>query len=257
MSTSDIEQIDQRSAVEVMQAATDRLVATQSSAITAAAALIADAIRHDGIIQTFGTGHSRSFAIEIAGRAGGLVPANALAVKDLVMYGDTRPEEILDPTCERDPGLAQRILDLADIRPRDVFVIASNSGGNGSVVEMARLARANGHPVIAVTSLEHSRAIQPRHPSGQRLFELADVVIDNGGAVGDAALDLPTGARIAPTSSLVGVLVAQLLVTEVCGQLLRGGDEVPVLISANVPGGDEHNDALFARYGSRLRHVEP
>jgi uncharacterized phosphosugar-binding protein len=82
-------------------------------------------------------------------------------------------------------------------------------------------------------------------------------VIDNCGAFGDAALPLPGGGAIAATSSLTGVLIAQMLVAEVCGQLLRLGDEVPVFVSANVPGGDAHNAALEQRYGGRMRRSEP
>ncbi|HEY8583710.1 MAG TPA: SIS domain-containing protein [Capillimicrobium sp.] len=240
-----------------MTAAIDRVVRTQAEPIRAAAELIVQTVRHEGIIQVFGTGHSRSIALEIAGRAGGLVPANALSIKDLVMYGGTAPSEILDPTVERDPTLAHRILELARPRPEDVFIVASNSGGNGSIVELALLAKQAGHPVIAITSLEHTRQVTSRHPSGQRLFEIADVVIDNCGVFGDAALPLPTGGAIAATSSLTGVLIAQMLVTEVCGGLLRLGLDAPVLISANVPGGDEHNRALQRRYADRLRPSEP
>jgi uncharacterized phosphosugar-binding protein len=129
--------------------------------------------------------------MEIAGRAGGLVPANA-------------PSEILDPTVERDPGVAQRVLDLADPNPDDLFIIASQSGGNGSVVELAQLVAGRGH-----------------------------VVIDNCGVFGDAALPLPAGGAIAATSSLTGVLMT------------------------NVPGGDEHDEALLQRYGPRVRRSEP
>jgi uncharacterized phosphosugar-binding protein len=32
---------------------------------------------------------------------------------------------------------------------------------------------------------------------------------------------------------------------------------VPVLVSANVPGGDEHNEDLNERYGGRVRRSEP
>ncbi|WP_203416776.1 sugar isomerase domain-containing protein [Jiangella ureilytica] len=257
MTTTDLEPIGQPAAARILREAADRLIATQAGAISAAARLVADGLRAGGLIQAFATGHSRSITAEIVGRAGGLVPANALSIKDLVMYGGADPREILDPTVERDPSLAQRILDLAEIHPSDVFVITSNSGGNGSVVEMARLAKAGGHPLIAITSAEHSSQITSRHPSGQRLFELADVVIDNGSPRGDAALALPSGVRITPTSSLTGVLIAQLLVTEVCGLLLASGEDVPVLVSANVPEGDAHNEALFARYGTRLRPSEP
>ncbi len=246
--------VDQTTCAAIMRSAFEKVVQTQASNIKSAADLVAEALRNDGIIQVFGTGHSRSFAMEIAGRAGGLIPANALSIKDLVMYGEARPQDILlGSKLERDPAIAKRILDLADIRPQDIFIIGSNSGGNGSVVELALLAKQRGHRVIAVTSLDHSRQIVSRHTSGLRLFEVADVVIDNGGVFGDAALHLPSGGAIAATSSLTSVLIAQLLVAEVCGLLLRDGLEVPVYISANVPGGDEHNDTVLARYRPRVR----
>ena len=248
---------DRPTALNILQEAMDRVIATQLPAIRKAALLCAEALAGDGIIQVFGTGHSRSFAMEVAGRAGGLIPTNQLALKDLVMHGDARPKEILDPRSERDPGLAHRVWQLHDIQPADVFLIASNSGINGAIVEMARLARDNGNRVVAVTSLAHSESIPSRHPSGQRLFELADVVIDNCGVPGDAAYPLPNGAVIVPTSTMTSVLVAQLLTAEVCTELLKRGVTPPVYISANVEGGDAHNQQLLARYANRIRKSEP
>jgi uncharacterized phosphosugar-binding protein len=100
-------------------------------------------------------------------------------------------------------------------------------------VELAQLVAGQGHRIIAVTSLDHTRQIRSRHSSGRRLFEIADVVIDNCGVFGDAALPLPAGGAIAATSSLTGVLMT------------------------NVPGGDEHDEALLQRYGPRVRRSEP
>jgi uncharacterized phosphosugar-binding protein len=244
-------------AVRVLRGAFERVVETQRDAIAAAADLIAAAIPQGGIVQVFGTGHSRAFAMEIAGRAGGLVCANMLAIKDLVFLGGEDPASLLDPLAERDPSLAARVLALHEIHPRDVFVIVSNSGGNGSVVEMARLVKERGHPVVAVTSLRHSRAITSRHPSGLRLFELADIVIDNGAVVGDAELELSGGIAICPTSSLTGALIAQMLTVEVCGRLLAAGHKPPVYVSANLPEGDAHNDRVRERYGARVTLSEP
>lgn len=257
MTTNATDEVTQDSCARIMRAAFDFVTETQPPNIAKAAALVADSFGQEGIVQVFGTGHSRSFAMELAGRAGGLVPVNALSIKDLVMFGGTPPDQILDPTVERDPDLATRILSLADINPRDVFVIASNSGGNGSVVELARIVKDRGHSLVAITSLIHSRQITSRHPSGQKLYELADVVIDNGAPLGDAALRLPGGGAIAAISSLTGVLIAQMLVAEVCGRLLQAGKEAPILISANVPGGDEHNQRLIDIYGKRVRRSEP
>lgn len=71
-----------------------------------------------------------------------------------------------------------------------MLVIVSNSGRNALPVEMALEARGRGIATIAVTSLEHSRAVAPRRPGGQRLYEICDVVIDNCGVAGDAAVEL-------------------------------------------------------------------
>jgi uncharacterized phosphosugar-binding protein len=248
---------DTDAAVRILRGAFGRVVGTQRQPIAAAARLIADAIPAGGIVQVFGTGHSRAFAMEIAGRAGGLVPANMLAVKDLVFRGGDDPATILDPLVERDPALPARILALHDLHPRDVFLVVSSSGGNGSTVEMARLAKERGHPVVAVTSLAHSRGIMSRHPSGLRLFEVADIVIDNCSVYGDAELAISGGLTICPTSSLTGALIAQMITTQVCARLVAAGQEVPVYVSANVPEGDEHNERVEARYGARVVRSEP
>jgi uncharacterized phosphosugar-binding protein len=256
-------QINQRTAVRLLQDAFNRVVETQQANIAAAADLVLESLTADGVIQVFGTGHSRSFAMEIAGRAGGLVPANKLSLSDLVFYGDVTPAQLLDPALERDETLAQRLLAVHDIRPADIFIICSNSGGNGSTVELARLVKEHGHRLIVVTSMDHTTKITSRHSSGQLLYQLGDVVIDNGGSFGDSALQLPPtaagspGGAITATSSLTGTLIAQMLVTEVCGLLVAAGREVPILISANIPGGDAHNERLRAAYAGRVRSEAP
>ena len=253
--------VNQRTAVRLLQDAFNYVVETQQDNIAAAAELVVAAFESGGIIQVFGTGHSRSFAMEIAGRAGGLVPANKISLTDLVFLGGADPASANNPLLERDPSMIGRLLELQGVRAGDVFIICSNSGGNGSTVELATRVKAHGHPLIAVTSLAHTTKITSRHPSGKRLFELADVVIDNGGVYGDAALKLPvhngsTAVAITPTSTVTSALIAQMLSTEVCGLLLAADREVPVLISANIPGGDEHNNELRARFSDRV-HSAP
>ena len=255
--------VNMRTAATVLQEAFDKVVDSQQDQIAAAAELVVQSLTAGGVIQVFGTGHSRSFAMEIAGRAGGLVPANRISIPDLAFHGDLTPAQVMDPYLERDPSLASQLLAVHDIHPADVFIICSNSGGNGSTVELARLVKERGHRLIAVTSMEHTTRITSRHPSGQRLFEGADVVIDNRGAFGDAELPLPPdeegrerGAVLA-TSTVTSTLVAQMLVTEVCGLLLEAGEEVPILISANIPTGDAHNERLRERYGNRVKTGGP
>ncbi|MGA8112126.1 MAG: SIS domain-containing protein [Actinocatenispora sp.] len=250
--------VDGAAYVTELRAAMDRVVDTQSEGVSRAATLIVASLRTGGVVQAFGSGHSEALAMEIAGRAGGLVPTNKLALRDVVVFGGESPEVLVSGgggTLERDPTIARRVLDLAAVDPNDVFVIASNSGINGSVVEMARLVKERGHPLVAITSLQHTRRVEPRHPSGQRLADLADVVLDNAAPYGDATLPLPGGGAVGAVSSVTAALLAQLIVAEVVRQLLAEGDQPPVYLSANVPGGDEHNRTLEARYAGRIRRT--
>lgn len=244
--------LDQNTAAAAVREVLDRLVATQRDNIAAAAALIVDALAAGGVVQAFGTGHSEALAMEVAGRAGGLVPTNRLALRDILVYGGKDIAGI-DSKIERDPQIARDIYALANIQPADIFVVASNSGGNGATVEMAALAKGNGHKLIVFTSMEHTGRITSRHPSGRKLYEFADVVIDNCAPYGDALLPLPGGGAICAVSSISSALAVQLMNTEIVARQLAAGVVPPVYLSANVPGGDAHNDALEALYAGRIR----
>ncbi|WP_234534426.1 sugar isomerase domain-containing protein [Streptomyces shenzhenensis] len=236
-------------------AALHRLTESARADVTRAAGLIADCVRADGVVQAFGTGHSQATVLEIAGRAGGLVPTNRISIADLVRYGGAPPGVLDDPLLEREPGVAARLYDLAAPYPQDLFVIISNSGVNNVIVEMALHAREHGHRVLALTSLAHTRAVPAGHPSGRKLADLADVVLDNAAPRGDALLSLPGGGAVCALSTLTGVMLVQMAVAEAAGLLLASGDHPPVYVSANVPGGFEGNLELEKRYAGRIRRT--
>jgi uncharacterized phosphosugar-binding protein len=106
--------------------------------------------------------------------------------------------------------------------------------------------------VIAVTSLEHTKAVTPKHSSGKRLSEIADIVIDNRAPFGDATIDLGDGLSAGAVSSITAAYIAQMLTLGTAQRLRDAGEVPPLYLSANIPGGDEHNDALKARYGERI-----
>ncbi len=227
--------------------------------------LLTEAIQAGAVIQAFGTGHSESFAMEIAGRAGGLIPTTKIALRDLVLRGDYELDALGGSSLERSPTVAEDLWAVSTVNPGDVFIIASNSGVNGSIVGLALLAKQHGHPVIAVTSLQHTMAVPPKHPSGQRLCDVADVVLDNQAPFGDATLALPStgsgpssgSARISvpvgSVSSITSAYIAQLLTIGVAERIAATGAVPPLYLSANIPGGDEHNSGLERRYEGRIR----
>jgi uncharacterized phosphosugar-binding protein len=229
--------------------------------------ILTTCIRDGGVVQAFGTGHSQAFAMEVAGRAGGLIPTNNVTLRDLALYGSRSADELSGSAMERDPRVVDELFGLYPLHPADVFVIASNSGVNGSIVGMALLAKQHGHKVIAVTSLAHTAAVTPKHPSGKRLSEIADVVLDNRAPYGDTTIDIPiAGAdgaesdrdvRIGAVSSLTAAFIAQLLTIGVTERIAASGVLPPVYISANIPEGDAHNNVLEARYGHRIKRGLP
>ncbi|WAH36027.1 SIS domain-containing protein [Alicyclobacillus dauci] len=243
------------SAEAFLQAALDaveQVRETQWTQIHEAAKRLADVIAAGGVVHAFGTGHSKAFAMELCNRAGGLVPMHMMSIDDLWARGE-RVDDMNDPSIERDPDVAHRLLELYDIRPEDGVIIVSNSGRNGALVEMALQMKARGHTVICVTSLSHSTQVSSRHASGQRLFEVADVVIDNCGPLGDALLEssaLP--AKVCSISSVTGAIIAQCLTAEITRNLMEMNVDVPVLMSANLDGADEFNETMTARYKGRI-----
>jgi uncharacterized phosphosugar-binding protein len=234
-------------------------------ALSAASELVVAAVQADGVVHAFGTGHSEAFAMEIAGRAGGLIPTNRIALRDVVLDGQRPASVLAGAGLERDATVVADLLDALPLDPADVFLIASNSGVNGSVVEMALQVKARGHGLIAVTSLEHTNAVEPKHASGKRLSDIADVVIDNLAPYGDSTLTLPIkdgpakdGADdigVGAVSSVTAAFIAQVITIDAAQRLQQAGSTPPVYMSANVPGGDEHNHALEELYRGRIRRL--
>lgn len=232
--------------------AIDYVEETQMQGIQAAARLLGDCLAADGVVHIFGTGHSQAFSMEMAGRAGGLVPMDMIALVDLVKKGVATWDDLGDPKIERDPEWGRKVLTTHNVRPGDAFIIVSNSGRNGSTVEMALEVKRRGLPLVVVTSLKHSTQVSSRHPSGKKLYEIADVTIDNGGPFGDALLDLQEGLKVCAISSVTGATIAQALTAEIARLLMERGLTPPVLISANVDGSDVWNEGLRAKYADRI-----
>jgi uncharacterized phosphosugar-binding protein len=213
-----------------------KLIETQAEAIQEAAVVVAEALAEDRSIYTFGSGHSQLIAREIAQRAGGLAPIFHL------------PDPIWGMV-ERIEGYGDILLQQYPIKAGEVIFVISNSGRNPEPIEVAMGAKAKGLKVIAVTSLTHSKSIDSRHSSGKRLFELADVILDTGTPLGDAAMDfegLPMKAGA--LSTILGAAIMNAVMVEVIQMLLDRGLTPPVLISANVDGSDEHNEEIMGRY---------
>jgi len=228
----------------------DGALATQADAVRQAAEWAAEVVASDGILYTFGTGHSHCVAEEAVYRAGGLAPVDAILEPSLTGNSEVVKSEFM----ERVEGVARVILDYRRLASRDLLFIISNSGRNAAPVEMALEARARGVKTVAITSLDYSRSVSSRHSSGQKLYEVADLVIDNGGVFGDACLHLPGLEQpVAPTSNIMALFLLHSILAQTAQNLLNRGLEPPVFWSGNLDGARERNQALLDRYWGRIR----
>ncbi len=227
----------------------------ESGDFDAAIDILASCIEDGGVIQAFGTGHSEAFAMEIAGRAGGLIPTNKIALRDIVLRGSLQLDALSGGSLERNPDIADELYNLTPVGAGDAFIIASNSGVNGSIVGLALAAKQHGHPVIAVTSLDHTMKVEPKHASGKRLLDVADVVIDNLAPYGDATQEVANGVPVGAVSSITAAYIAQVLTIGVAARIASTGKTPPLYISANIPGGDDHNRALEALYAGKINRT--
>jgi uncharacterized phosphosugar-binding protein len=220
----------------------DRLGDAEWPNLDAAAGLVADALARGGDVHAFGTGHSHMLAEEVFYRAGGFVRVRPILFEGLMLHADAE----LSTTLERLPGLAETILRHHPMAAGDALIAASNSGGNAVVAELAGLARSRGVAVIAIVSEAHASSSAARAHGAANLRDIADVVIDNGGATGDAAVAIAgLERRVGPTSTVVGAAALNAIVAEAAERLVARGIQPEVFLSSNVDGGDEANSRLL------------
>jgi uncharacterized phosphosugar-binding protein len=224
-------------------------VEDQGAQIEAAAELMARSIANGGIVHVFGSGHSHMMAEEVFYRAGGLWAFNAMLDINLTSFGTLRAGMV-----ERTEGYARVVLDSFDVRAGEVVVIVSNSGINPVPIELAMEARQRGAATIAVTSAEQYGNAASRHSSGKKLVDVVDLVVDSRVPVGDGILLLDgMDTAVAASSTVLGAALMNAIVAQVAEVLLASGEQPPVIVSMNVPNGDERNRALEAKYGPRLQ----
>lgn len=217
---------------------------TQIAVIDQAAAVIVDSVTNGGTWNLFDTGHMLMH--EVVGRAGGLMMVTPMIVEvkasHPVRFRPIPPNEnriFIDQI--RD--IPQYVLSQAQLQAGDILMIGSVSGINAMSVEMARLGKGMGLKILAVTSVEASKRLEPRHESGLRLFDYADIVLDNCVPYGDALVEVEAldGQRICPASGIAASYLNWALQAGVVEKLLDLGLHPSVYLSNHLPGAGKFN----------------
>ena len=232
---------------------------SQADAIEEASAICADAIGGGGLVHCFGTGHSRIPVEEMFPRYGSYPGFNPIVELSLTFHtqvvGANGQRQAM--FLERVEGLAATILANFRLRPSDAMMVFSVGGTTAVPIEMALVAREHGLPVIAVTSVEHSRASASQHSSGTRLADHADVVLDLCTPVGDALVEVG-GERVGPGSTVAAAALANAVKVRTAELLAERGALPPVLTAPSLVGADESRrrfDAAYAEHARRYAEV--
>jgi uncharacterized phosphosugar-binding protein len=247
--------------LERAEAIVRRVRETQIDAIVKAAQICADSIAAGGLVHMFGTGHSRIPVEEMFPRHGsfpGFHPIVELSLtyhNPVVGANGQRQAMFL----EKVEGFGQVILRNFVFGPHDSFMIFSNSGVNQVVIDVALEARARGMPVIAVVSVAHCLASSPRHSSGRRLIDCADVTIDICSPAGDALVTVEGLAYpVGPGSTIGFAAVVNALKCLVAAELTKRG-QPPLVLTSGVLIGNAASAELFERtyddYRARVAQV--
>ncbi|MDN6733150.1 MAG: SIS domain-containing protein, partial [Tetragenococcus koreensis] len=219
----------------------------EADAMEQAIDLLTEANLNKHSIYIFGASHAGILAEEMYYRAGGMMTINAIFAKEVML--DRQPITFTS-RMEQLEGYGQAIETTVTFHEDDILILHSVSGRNPVIIDLALAAKEKGVKIIALTNETYSKSVSSRHSSGKRLFELADVTIDNHGDIGDGSCKVEgIKQKVGPSSTVVGATILNAIIVEVTRNLLQNGvTDPPVFYSANLDGGSQLNEQLFEQY---------
>lgn len=189
---------------------------TQTETIIKAGGMIADAVANGGKIYLNDICHS--IEMDSIYRGGGPI-----------FYKKFKKEEHMD-----------------SLKKGDVLFVSSVSGRTAAVVDLAWEAMERGVTVIAFTSMEYARQVDPVHPSGKKLYEFVTLAIDNCAPAAEAMLEVEgIEARFAAASGIASDYIMWNITSVVVEKMLEKGLTPGILKSANFPGGNDYNKQII------------
>jgi uncharacterized phosphosugar-binding protein len=219
----------------------------QAAEIETAAGRVADAIADGHRVYVAATSHV--LHTELYLRAGGLAAVHPL--------GET--PDLAKPMLELSAGVLRGDGPFVP-EPGDVVLVGTNAGTDAGTVQVAIAARDAGCIVIGLTCVAYERwpDVVVEHPSGAKLVDLADIVVDIGGVVGDGIVELPgLDTAVGPTSGVALCAAAWAILVGAAERLLRQGLTPIVYRSVQIPGAEALFHERRGAYERTRRGVEP
>ena len=230
----------------------DHIESTQSPSIDRAAEAVAQSLLNGGIVYCYEIGHANQH--DFLNRAGGLAAVQSFTFSFSVT--DPTPDCLKDRagarSTERDLESARLAVVSSNMRTGDVLLLGSVSGKNRVPIEIALACREIGVTVVAITSLTYTAQVESLHPSGKKLCDVADIVVDNGAPYGDAACELDgLEVRALPVSGVSAVVIGWMIWESTIAKMIAAGSPPTVFQSFNRQGGPEFYQKMRDQYNTR------
>lgn len=208
------------------------------SKIHEAAQMVADSVQEGEMIHIFGPGHTHTLVDEMWIRAGGLACINPIHDAGMMpAFGPAKGSAL-----ERLEGYGRILFDTHSYKSGEIMIVVSNIGNLPVVVDVGLAAKKAEMQLVTLASLDFSKSAAPLHSSGIKLYEIADVTIDNKCPPGEAALEIEgMDRRVGPATMIANAWILNAMVVEAIDIMLKKGESPPVFRNFNlefVPGGE-------------------
>jgi len=210
------------------------------------------------MVHLFGSGHSRILVEEMWPRYGSFPGFNpivelSLTFHNLVVGANGQRQAMF---LENVSGLAERICRNYAFSDVDSALVISSSGCNVVPIEMAEQFQKRGIKVVSIISARHSAKSKSNHPSGKKLQDFSDLVLDTGAPPGDAmvmidGLDTP----VSPGSTVGGCLLVNSIKAEVAQRLTKAGQPPKVLSGGAVVGAERARQLFESAYDEHAHRL--
>ena len=211
--------------------------------LVAVSRLVADTIKNDGLIFTFGCGHSHLPGLDAFYRAGGLANVSPMLDTDLMLHNGAAKSSRM----EKMSGIASEVFRRYTPSEKDIIFIFSASGKNQVPIEMAQMAKTLGVKSVGVSAWSYIE-------KGGKLHENVDIAIDCKVSYGDACMDVGE-VKMGGLSTYAACFILNTCLIGGAKLALKDGVKPPVYISGNVEGGREHNITLENLFMGRVKHL--
>lgn len=223
--------------------ALNRIETEEADKLAQASQMVADTICNDGLIFTFGCGHSHLPGLDAFYRAGGLANVSPMLDTDLMLHNGAAKSSRM----EKMSGIAAEVFRRYTLTEKDMLFVFSASGKNQVPVEMAQAAAQAGIRTVGISSSAY-------YEKGGKLHQFVDVAIDCKVPYGDACI--PVGeVAMGGLSTATNCFILNSCLIEGAKLALAAGKKPPIYLSGNIEGGRDHNAVLEEMYLGRVKHL--